>query len=38
MKLSQPLSEEGIVRYYALAREYGALLEGNLGITKATWF
>jgi hypothetical protein len=37
-KLSQPLSEDGIGRHYALAREYAALLEDSPGVLNVTWF
>jgi hypothetical protein len=38
MQLSQPLSEVGIVRSYALAMEFGALLEDSLGALHVTEF
>jgi hypothetical protein len=38
MQVSQPLSEDGIARRYAFAREYVALLEDNPGVLDVTWF
>jgi hypothetical protein len=38
MQLSQLLSQDGIARYYAFAREYRALLEDIPGVSNATWF
>jgi hypothetical protein len=38
MKLSHPLSEDGIVGYYDFARKYEALLEDNLGTINITRF
>jgi hypothetical protein len=36
MHLRQPLSEDGIARRYAFAREYGALVEDNSGVFNVT--
>jgi hypothetical protein len=36
MQLSQPLSEDGIARRHAVAREYGALLEETPGVLNVT--
>jgi hypothetical protein len=38
MQLSQPLSEDGIARRHAFAREYGALLEQNQDALNVVWF
>jgi hypothetical protein len=38
MQLSQPLSEDGIARCYAFAREYGALLKDSSGVLNIAWF
>jgi hypothetical protein len=32
------MSEDGIVRRYSFAMEYGALLEDSLGVLNAIWF
>jgi hypothetical protein len=37
-QLSQPLSGYGVARGYALAREYGTLLEDSPGVLNVTWF
>jgi hypothetical protein len=37
MHLSQPLSEDGIARRYALAKDYGALMKCNPGVLNVTW-
>jgi hypothetical protein len=38
MRLSQPLSEDGLARYYVIASECGALLEDNPGVLNVTGF
>jgi hypothetical protein len=38
MKLSQPLSKDGIARRHASARAYGALLEENPCVANDIWF
>jgi hypothetical protein len=37
IELNQPLPEDGIRRPYAIAREFEALLEDNLGIMNVAW-
>lgn len=36
--MSQPLSEDGIARSFAFAREYGALFEDNPGVLNVMCF